>query len=157
MPVNLNSLMNTTELQQLLYKEIPITQALQVQVDNLTSNSIQLSAPFEANKNIHNTAFAGSIYTTATLAGWSLVTHLVQQHQRQGSVVLASATIRYSKPIEGDIVASCQVSDPEVIERFLKRFDSRGRGRLSLEIDVIEAGESKASMQADFAVIKKES
>lgn len=147
--------MKAAELQQLLYKEIPITQALQVQVDNLTSNSIQVSAPFEANKNIHNTAFAGSIYTTATLAGWSLVTHLVQQRQRTGSVVLASATIRYSKPINGDIVASCKIADPDIIERFLKRFDSRGRGRLSLEIDVIEAGESKATMQADFAVLRQ--
>ncbi len=147
--------MEAAELQQLLYKEIPITQALQIQVDNLTSNSIQVSAPFEANKNIHNTAFAGSIYTTATLAGWSLVTHLVQQRERRGSVVLASATIRYSKPINGDIVASCKIADPDIIEHFLKRFDSRGRGRLSLEIDVIEAGESKATMQADFAVLRK--
>ncbi|HEY9030499.1 MAG TPA: YiiD C-terminal domain-containing protein [Kangiella sp.] len=147
--------MEAAELQQLLYKEIPITQALQIKVDNLTSNSIQVSAPFEANKNIHNTAFAGSIYTTATLAGWSLVTHLVQQRQRLGSVVLASATIRYSKPINGDIVASCKIADPDIIDHFLKRFDSRGRGRLSLEIDVIEAGESKATMQADFAVLRQ--
>ncbi|ACV25695.1 YiiD C-terminal domain-containing protein [Kangiella koreensis] len=147
--------MEAAELQQLLYKEIPITQALQIQVDSLTSNSIQVSAPFEANKNIHNTAFAGSIYTTATLAGWSLVTHMVQQRQRHGSVVLASATIRYSKPINGDIVASCQIANPDIIEHFLKRFDSRGRGRLSLEIDVIEAGESKATMQADFAVLRQ--
>lgn len=99
--------MKAEELVKLLHKEIPITQALGIEVLELSEDNVAIRAPFAKNKNIHNTAFAGSIYTTATLAGWSLLTNFLDENNLSGSVVLASADIQYRKPITNDIVANC--------------------------------------------------
>jgi len=146
--------MDNKQLEALVHREIPITKALQIAITELTSNSITVSAPFETNKNIHNTAFAGSIYTVATIAGWSLVSHIAQQHQLEGSVVLAKADIQYKKPINGDIKALCTV-EPTSLElaAFIKSFQKKKRGRLGLTINVVEDSVIKASLNANFALV----
>ncbi|NVK22888.1 MAG: YiiD C-terminal domain-containing protein [Kangiellaceae bacterium] len=145
--------MQAKQLEQLLHQEIPITQALQIKVEQLDQHSIKVLAPFDANKNIHNTAFAGSIYTTATLAGWSLLTNFLDEHQLQGSVVLAKGEIKYSKPINGDIVACCKLPENEDLELFRERLQSKGRARLTLIIEVKEDDCVKAQLEGSFAVI----
>lgn len=147
--------MNHKQLESLVHQEIPITQALDIQITELTEHSIRVMAPFEANKNIHNTAFAGSIYTVATIAGWSLVTSLAMQHKLEGSVVLAKAHIQYKQPINGDIVAECQVDNPALVETFIRSFKRKNRARLELAINLVEDGGIKAVLHANFALVGK--
>lgn len=145
--------MNPKQLESLVHKEIPITKALDIRIEDLTSNSIRVEAPFEANKNIHNTAFAGSIYTVGTIAGWSLVNSIAVNHQLKGSVVLAKADIQYKKPINGDIIAQCSVADASTIDSFIMSFQRKKRARISLEIEIIEDGVIKAQLHANFALV----
>lgn len=147
--------MNHKQLESLVHQEIPITQALDIRIDELNDDSIRVMAPFEANKNIHNTAFAGSIYTVATIAGWSLVTSLATRHQLEGSVVLAKANIQYKKPINGDIVAECEVADSALIDSFKASFQRKNRARLELVINIVEDSIIKAVMTANFALVGK--
>lgn len=147
--------MTPQALQQLLHKEIPISQALGISVSDLSEQSIEVSAPFETNKNIHNTAFAGSIYTTATLAGWSLVHHWLSCQSISGAVVLAQANIRYSKPISGDIIAHCTLPQEDEMTMFIERLTLKKRARLMLMINVIEDEKNKAQLEAEFAVIQQ--
>jgi thioesterase domain-containing protein len=53
------------------------------------------------NKNLHNTMFAGSIYTLATLSGWGWVYLQLQRLKYKGDIVLAKANIEYNAPIHG--------------------------------------------------------
>lgn len=145
--------MKAKDLQQLLHKEIPITQALAIEVLELNTSHITVKAPFQENKNIHNTAFAGSIYTTATLAGWSLVTNFLECHDLNGAVVMAKGEIKYLKPITGDIVAQTNLGNEQEIEKFKRQLELKGRARLSLTIDVIEDEQVKAQLNGNFAVI----
>lgn len=147
--------MNHKQLESLVHQEIPITRALDIRIEELNEDSIRVMAPFEANKNIHNTAFAGSIYTVATIAGWSLVTSLAIHHQLEGSVVLAKANIQYKKPINGDIVAECRVDDSRIIESFIASFQRKNRARLELAINLVEEGVIKATLNANFALVGK--
>jgi thioesterase domain-containing protein len=145
--------MNHKQFENLVRKEIPITKALDIRIENLTENSIRVTAPFEANKNIHNTAFAGSIYTVGTIAGWSLVNSIALKHELQGSVVLAKAEIQYKKPINGDIIARCSVSETPVLESFIQSFQRKKRARINLNIEVVEDGVIKALLNANFALV----
>ncbi|MBV35228.1 MAG: thioesterase [Rickettsiales bacterium] len=147
--------MNHKQLESLVHQEIPITQALDIRIKELTESSIRVMAPFEANKNIHNTAFAGSIYTVATIAGWSLVTSLALQRNLEGSVVLAKANIQYKKPINGDIVAECRVESDDLIDSFVASFKRKNRARIELEINLVEDGIIKAILSANFALVGK--
>ncbi len=145
--------MKAEDLQNLLHKEIPITKALAIEVLDLELERIIIKAPFQQNKNIHNTAFAGSIYTTATLAGWSLVTNFLESNNLKGSVVLAKGEIKYLKPITGDIIARTTLGSEQALVKFNKQLESKGRARLSLIIDVIEDEQIKAQLKGNFAVI----
>ena len=147
--------MNHKQLERLVHQEIPITKALDIRIDDLTETAIKVVAPFEANKNIHNTAFAGSIYTVATIAGWSLVNSLAERLDLEGSVVLAKADIQYKKPINGDIVAKCAVQDEAALENFVRSFQKKRRARLGLVIEVVEDGVIKALLNANFALVGK--
>lgn len=145
--------MNSEQLENLVRKEIPITKALDIRIHDLTDSSIKVIAPFEANKNIHNTAFAGSIYTVATIAGWSLVNSIANTLGLKGSVVLAKADIQYKKPINGDIVAQCSIDDPASVDSFAQSFKRKNRARLNLSIEVVEDGVIKALLCANFALV----
>lgn len=152
--------MNAQQLEQLLHQEIPITKALAIKVQHLELQNIIIVAPFDENKNIHNTAFAGSIFTTATLAGWSLLSNLLDENQLSGAVVLAKGDIQYLKPINSDILAYCELPEPEKVEKFLSQFKRKGRARLDLSIKVREESvredeQDKAILAGNFAVIKE--
>ncbi len=145
--------MKAKELEQLLHKEIPISQAMGIEVEHLEKNTISIKAPFEKNKNIHNTAFAGSIYTTATLAGWSLLTNLLRENNLTGSVVLAKAEIRYLRPINSDIVANATLNNLTEIERLVSDQSSHPRLKIEQRIDLVEQNIIKAKMIAKFAIV----
>ena len=145
--------MKKNQLKQLLHKEIPITKALAIDVENLSVDQIIINAKFEENKNIHNTAFAGSIYTIATLAGWSLITNYLEECNLPGVVVLASADIKYKRPITGDINARCQLPKGNDIEDFKNRLLKKGRAKLKICVSVIEDDQIKAQFEGNFAVV----
>ncbi|MRX28180.1 YiiD C-terminal domain-containing protein [Kangiella sp. HZ709] len=145
--------MKAKQLEQLLHKEIPISQAMGIEVDHLDKNTISVRAPFEKNKNIHNTAFAGSIYTTATLAGWSLLTHYLQANNIDGAVVLAKANIKYLRPINQDIIAYCDLSNSETLTDLKGHIEIKKRAKIELNITVKEQALVKAKMNAFFAIV----
>lgn len=145
--------MNAKQLEQLLRQEIPITQALAIEVLALETDRVTVKAPFEQNKNIHNTAFAGSIYTTATLAGWSLVTNFLKSNQLSGSVVLAKGEIKYLKPINGDIIAKAEFEKEEGTAKLLHQLNNKGKAKITLTINVVEEEVTKAQLVGTFAII----
>ena len=141
------------ELEQLLKKEIPITNAINISVESLSQQEITISAPIMENKNVHNTAFAGSVFTIATLAGWSLLTNYLQENSINASVVMAEGSIKYKRPINGDIQAHCEMPSSKIIEEFTQRFKLKGRARMDLQINLIEDGSNKAQLTGQFAAI----
>lgn len=145
--------MDAQQLETLVHQEIPITKALDIHIAELSQQSIRVTAPFETNKNLHNTAFAGSIYTVATIAGWSLVSSIAANHQLQGSVVLAKAEIQYKKPINGELIAECILDDQQLLDNFVASFKRKKRARINLAIHLIEDGLTKAVLNANFALV----
>ncbi|WP_223670198.1 YiiD C-terminal domain-containing protein [Kangiella shandongensis] len=145
--------MNAQQLETLVHQEIPITKALGIHIAELTQQSIRVTAPFETNKNIHNTAFAGSIYTVGTIAGWSLVSSIAANNQLKGSVVLAKADIQYKKPINGDLIAECALDDHQLFDKFVASFKRKKRARINLSIQLREDGVTKAILNANFALV----
>jgi thioesterase domain-containing protein len=63
----------TSELQKILYSEIPLTKAIGIEVCEFTGLSLTLKAPLEKNINHKCTAFGGSLYSVAVLSGWGLI------------------------------------------------------------------------------------
>lgn len=120
------------ELEQRIRVGIPIAAHMDFRVIELTPNTISVLGGGEQNVNVHGTAFAGSLYAVCTLAMWGLVNSRLPD---DASLVLAEGSIRYRRPVVGDIVANCVVP-VETIDGFLQRLQQQGRARLDATVEV---------------------
>ena len=95
---------------------------------------MELASPLEANVNIHGTAFAGSIYSAAVLAGWAWTEAHVRRHSLPASVVLKSAHVRYKAPLKEGFVCVAQPASAEELEAFACDFSERHKATLPLKV-----------------------
>jgi len=142
------------ELQKVLNNEIPLTNAIGICVEDYTDNAIKISAPLENNINHKNTAFGGSLYSISVLAGWSLLFALLKENNRQGHIVIHESNIRFHKPVNGNIIASCQIDDEIALNRFLKIFDRKGISRINLTSTIQQDGDDAVIFKGTYVVHK---
>jgi thioesterase domain-containing protein len=114
MSKNLNSFNNNfdaiKQLQETWHRTIPASKAMGIDITHFDGKSLVATCDLNFNKNLHNTMFAGSIYTLATLTGWGWVHMQLVENQQQGSIVLADAKIRYHSPLTGSAHAITESS-----------------------------------------------
>lgn len=114
------------ELVSTWYQTIPLSQFMQIEVLSFTDainlpTNIELAdphaelslskvseskvselittAPLAPNINLHQTMFAGSIYTLMTLTGWGMVWLQQRLAAVAGDIVLAEAQVKYIAPV----------------------------------------------------------
>jgi thioesterase domain-containing protein len=135
--------MNSAQLEQRIREGIPIAADMAFRVQNLADDRITVTGGGEQNRNVHGTAFAGSLYAIATLSAWGLV----QSRLPEGAeLVMARGEIEYRKPVIGDIVAHCNI-DKETFDSFLDTLQKQGRARLK----AISRVESGGAVAAEFS------
>lgn len=139
-----------TALEQKIRQAIPLSDAMQFSIRELSLNGIQVVAPLEPNINIHGTGFAGSIYAVGVLTGWALCTHIMQETGIEAELVVARAEIRYRAPVIGELESSCTCS-AEQRDDFRRGLDESGKGKLLLDIEV--GGERQAVLQATYIAV----
>ncbi|MBL0709395.1 MAG: GNAT family N-acetyltransferase/hotdog fold thioesterase, partial [Colwellia sp.] len=91
------------KLQNIWHETIPMSKAMGLQISYYDGKQLITHCDAKFNKNLHNTMFAGSIYTLATLTGWGWVYLALKEYEDglSGDIVLAEANIRYHSPIKG--------------------------------------------------------
>lgn len=136
--------MTAEELEQRIRTGIPIAGHMDFRVELLSDSTVRVRGGGAENINVHGTAFAGSLYAVCTLALWGLVNSRLPA---TASLVMAEASIRYLKPVIGDIVASCEVATTEM-ETFLKVVNTKGKGRLEARVTVPAADNIGAEFTA---------
>lgn len=140
-------------LQSVLNNEIPITQALQVKVLNWQEQRLTLSLPLLPNINHMSTAFGGSLYCGAVLAGWGWMhLRLKELGAEKAHIVIQSGQISYPHPVLGDAIVQCDPPTEEEWAKFLRMFERRSKGRLSLSTSVIYEGAEAAVFNGQFVV-----
>ncbi len=95
-------------LQQIWHQTIPLSKVMNINICYFDQHSLITNCEPAINKNLHNTMFAGSIYTLATLTGWAWVYFALQAQSQQADIVLAEGNIRYIAPLAG--VANARTS-----------------------------------------------
>ena len=94
-----------TELGQIWHQTIPVSAFMQITPALYLNDEFEVHAPLAPNINLHQTMFAGSIYTLMTLTGWGAVWLNQQLQGVKGDIVLADAHIRYHAPVTCSPVA----------------------------------------------------
>jgi thioesterase domain-containing protein len=139
-----------TDLEQRIRRVIPLSDAMQFSIRQLSLGAIQVTAPLEPNINIHGTGFAGSIYSLGVLTGWALCTHIMAELGIEAELVVARAEIRYRKPVSGDLECSCACTAVQR-ESFRQGVAALGKGKLVLDIEV--GADRQAVLQATYIAV----
>ena len=78
---------------------IPISEKMGVHITHYDGQTFHLKANLAANLNVHDTMFAGSIYSQCVLAGWGLIWLQLKEAGLRGDTVLAEGNIKYYRPV----------------------------------------------------------
>lgn len=98
-------------LQSTWQKDIPISDAMGIRIQDYTGDVFTTHAPLANNVNVHSTMFAGSIYSLGTLTCWGLLHLQLLERQLDGAVVLADGNIQYHKPVSEQPSAVARLED----------------------------------------------
>jgi thioesterase domain-containing protein len=67
--------------------------------------------------------------------------------------VVAEASIKYLKPVTGDIVASSMVAEEKNWATFFERFDERGKAKIDLSSEIRVNGEIAVRFTGRYAIV----
>lgn len=119
------------ELKQTWHQTIPVSAFMQIEPLGYRGGQLSVSAPITPNINLHQTMFAGSIYTLATLTGWGMLWLQQRIAGVEGDIVLADGHIRYLAPIPETPIA--RTIWPEVE---LSRLSKGRRVKVKLKVEL---------------------
>ncbi len=117
---------------------IPMAGAMKVAVTRFDESGLSLNAPLAPNVNPKHTAFAGSLYSLVTLAGWGMVWLLTRTLHIDCDIVIQEGTVSYLKPVTKDFNALCPL--PEAVEwaSFKTMLVRKGKARIALPASIQE-------------------
>jgi len=139
--------MQKKQLQHHIRTGIPISEHMDFRVLELSPTAITVCGGGAENINVHGTAFAGSLYSISTLAIWGLVFSRLPEG---ASLVMAEATIRYRRPVIGDITARCEILSTD-FEAFLNAVNRQAKGRLKA-VALASAGDGAVAAELNGLV-----
>lgn len=139
-----------TILQDTWHNTIPLSKAMNIQISHYDGQALICHCDNTFNKNLHNTMFAGSIYTLATLTGWGWVFLQLKSLQLSGDIVLAKADIKYHAPIKG--VAYSKVEAEKVTGDYSVLNNGRN-ARINLTVHLYSGDNIAATFTGSYAVL----
>jgi thioesterase domain-containing protein len=140
--------------EKFLHEQIPITRAmgLRVVADDDESGFV-VEAPVALNSNHLRTAFGGSINAVATLAAYGFL--WVELNDAAVHVVVAESSIRFLRPVRETIRATCLRPGANTLASFRDQFAEKQKARITLHVNVTEAGEIAAEFEGRFVARKE--
>jgi len=144
-------------LQDVWHDTIPLSKAMNLQISYYDSEKLVTICDADFNKNLHQTMFAGSIYTLATLTGWGWVYLALKEKKKvtksiDGDIVLAEANIRYHSPIKG--LAFGQVVQADVSGQF-DTLIKGNKARINLSVHVYCGENIAATFKGCYFILPK--
>jgi len=138
------------QLQQAWYQHIPLSEKMGVRIQQYTGQKFITTMPETGNQNPHNTLFAGSLFSLATLTGWGLIWLMLRERHLGGTIILADAHIRYSQPISGRPSA---VADLGSLSGDLDRLARGRKSRVQLQVELFGDDKAGAIFEGIYIVL----
>jgi thioesterase domain-containing protein len=123
-------------LQNRIDREIALAKPMGVIVESADDAGVILRAPLAPNSNHKGTAFGGSLYALAVLAGWAWASRYLAAHELAADAVIQESSMRFLAPVHGELRASVEVPGAAEIDKFSRMLVRAGRGRIRLRVDL---------------------
>jgi thioesterase domain-containing protein len=142
-------------LQARISAEFPLAVHIGISVGRADDGGVELIAPLAPNANSKGTAFGGSLFSIAVLAGWAWVTRYLATKHIAADAVIQESTIRYLEPVEGVLTAILVAPAAGNIEKFQKMMQRAGRGRLWLGVEIRQGTVLATRFEGLFAATRR--
>ena len=113
-----------------------------LEVISFENHVLSARAPLDLNTNIHNTGFAGSLYTIQAMTAWGSIYLATRAAGMDAFIILARSEIDYAATVEEDLLATSDLT-PHLA--FLDQLRDDGKARLDLETFVHTEKSGQAS------------
>ncbi len=143
--------MTPEQLDAYLYRHIPLTRAMEVRTVRTDGGGLRFVAPLAPNINDKGTAFAGSLASLLTLAGWALTHSVLQQAGITAPVAVSESTLRYRRPVTGELVIDCPSPGEDAVAELVARMQRRGKASWWLSARVGPADDPCVRIDARYA------
>lgn len=141
-------------LENSLLTKIPLVKAMEIRVAGYDGTTLVLNAPLAPNVNDKGTAFGGSLYSLAVLAGWGLLSVKLKEEGLAGEVVIHESNVSYRLPVTGDLEASCTIPGGPEYARFIGDFRVTGKGRITLEVRIMRGSRSAVRFTGNYVAYR---
>ncbi|QOL26009.1 YiiD C-terminal domain-containing protein [Thalassotalea sp. LPB0316] len=141
---------SVTQLVETWHATIPASKAMAIEVTSYDRQKLVTRCDLMFNKNLHNTMFAGSINTLATLTGWGWVHLQLRQLGFEGDIVLAQGNINYLAPIPH--YSHAVVEKADTIESYQRLKDGR-KAKAEITCHVYSGSKIAASFHGVYVVV----
>lgn len=136
-------------LQETLRTLIPLGEAMKVQVAHLDEVTLKLTAPLGANHNHAGSAFAGSLYSLASLAGWGILRRLLDDKGIAAELLLGKAEIRYARPVVTDLAATVRIPLSDQVH-LIEQLNAGKKVRLRLSVYIPDEIDADATLTGTY-------
>ena len=124
---------------------------MRIGVDSYDGRTLAVRAPLEPNRNLHGTAFAGSLFSVSVLTGWGATWLALRERGLTGVIVVADSSIQYRKAVTSELVCRCS-PDGAALAAGIEQLEQKGRARFDL-VCTIDSGEKRAVTFAGVYVV----
>ena len=140
-------------LTEFVQTHLPTARALRIRVADYDGQSLTLRAPLGPSVNDKQTAFGGSLYVVAVMAGWGMVYLRCREAGIDPNIVVVRGEIDYLAPVAEDIVAVSMPAGEDDWARFFRDFEERGKARMALRVEVPRGAEAAVVFQGVYAIV----
>lgn len=140
-------------LEDYLHAHIPLSRAMQVQVERISPEQVMLNAPLAPNINHRATVFGGSASAVAILAAWSLLHTRLRSEGIATRLVIQSNAMHYDAPIDGTFSAISRLEEPEKWDLFKRTLTRRGKARIRVLAELHFAGQVAGRFEGEFVAL----
>jgi thioesterase domain-containing protein len=139
------------ELELTWHREIPLAAAMSIGVAGYDGRTLTVRAPLSPNRNLHGTAFAGSLFSTCVLTGWGTAWLALRERGLAGVIVVADSNIHYRKAVAGELVCRC-TPDADALRAGLEQFATQGRASFDLVCSIEQADQRAVTFTGKYVV-----
>lgn len=123
-------------LQNRVVQEFALARHMGIVVESAEDAAVVLRAPLALNANYKGTAFGGSLYSVAVLAGWAWVTRHLAAQAVAADAVIQESSVQFLHPVQGELRATALAPEGARIDKFRKMLRRSGRGRIRLRVEI---------------------
>jgi thioesterase domain-containing protein len=138
-------------LQDRIDREIALAKPMGVIVESAGDAGVILRAPLAPNANHKGTAFGGSLYSLAVLAGWAWLTRYLAARHINADGVIQESSMQFLAPVHGELCARSLAPADGEPDKFHKMLMRAGRGRIRLRVEMHHGQKLAAVFDGLFA------